>query len=176
MVLNKSKSNVKYYINFGFCYFWLMIFIILLIITFTLNFNLVCFILSVIALFLFLFHKMKCNKYKPEHIKQNEEKIKKQHEEYRQIKKEKEKERKANNEIAYTMIVGNNSTKSASSAIVRGAVGGALLGPVGLVGGALSGTNKNTTTFILVYVDGRKESVTVKTGGLLYNLYIQLLR
>lgn len=64
--------------------------------------------------------------------------------------------------ISKVMIVGANSDsrKSISSSIIRGAVGSTLLGPVGLVGGALSGKNKVTskTTFLVEYKDGHRET------------------
>lgn len=67
--------------------------------------------------------------------------------------------------ISKVMIVGANSDsrKSISSSAIRGAVGSTLLGPVGLVGGALSGKNKVTskTTFLIEYEDGHRETKTV---------------
>ena len=67
--------------------------------------------------------------------------------------------------ISKVMIVGgaSDSRKKVGSSIARGAVGGALLGPVGLVGGALSGKNKvtSTTTFLIEYQDGHRETKTV---------------
>lgn len=67
--------------------------------------------------------------------------------------------------ISKVMIVGANSDsrKSVSSSVIRGTVGGALLGPVGLVGGALSGKNKVTskTTFLIEYEDGHRETKIV---------------
>lgn len=63
--------------------------------------------------------------------------------------------------IKKVTIVSNDSRKKVSSTIARGAVGGALLGPVGMVGGALSGKNKNTTTFLIEYINGNKETKIV---------------
>lgn len=67
--------------------------------------------------------------------------------------------------ISKVMIVGANSDsrKSISSSAIRGAVGSTLLGPVGLVGGALSGKNKVTskTTFLIEYEDGHRETKIV---------------
>ncbi len=69
--------------------------------------------------------------------------------------------------IVKTMIVNSSqdSRKKASSSIARGAIGGAVLGPAGLVGGALSGKNKvtNTVTFLVEYGDGHRETKTVQT-------------
>lgn len=67
--------------------------------------------------------------------------------------------------ISKVMIVGANSDsrKSVSSSVIRGTVGGALLGTAGLVGGALSGKNKVTskTTFLIEYEDGHRETKIV---------------
>ena len=48
--------------------------------------------------------------------------------------------------IDYTILVGEESKKSVGSAVVRGAIGGAILGPVGLAAGAVSGKNNQKTT------------------------------
>ncbi len=77
--------------------------------------------------------------------------------------------------IIKTIIVGQDSKKSTASTIGRGAIGGFLLGPVGLVGGALSGKNKNKTTFLIIYDDGSRETMDVKNGSLLYKTYISYL-
>lgn len=67
--------------------------------------------------------------------------------------------------IKQVIIVGNesDSRKKVGSSVMRGAVGGALLGPAGMVGGALSGKNKITskTTFLIEYEDGHKETKVV---------------
>lgn len=67
--------------------------------------------------------------------------------------------------IDYTIIIAEDSKKSLGSAIARGAIGGTLLGPVGLVGGAISGKNKSETTFTVVYKSGRKQIVTVSNDS-----------
>lgn len=89
---------------------------------------------------------------------------------------QKEARRKAQT-ITKVQIIGNNSTsrKKAGSSIMRGAVGGALLGPVGLIGGAVSGKNKvtNTTTFLIQYEDGHKETRTVENNSFEFNTLIQ---
>ena len=67
--------------------------------------------------------------------------------------------------IVKTAIVGSSqdSRKKVGSTVVRGAIGGAVLGPAGLVGGALSGKNKikNKTTFLIQYADGHRETKEV---------------
>mgnify|MGYP004443717327 CR=1 FL=1 len=46
--------------------------------------------------------------------------------------------------------------KSAASGVGRGLVGGALLGPVGLLAGALSAKNKGKYNVVLQFKDGKK--------------------
>lgn len=94
-----------------------------------------------------------------------------------QVRKEKYEKRLAYQEqlkksktIKQVMIVGNNtdSRKKVGSTVIRGAVGGALLGPVGLVGGALSGKNKvsGKTTFLIEYEDGHRETKEVDSNSI----------
>lgn len=69
--------------------------------------------------------------------------------------------------IVKTMIVTDDSRKSATSVVGRGVVGGILttavgLGPVGLLAAA-SAKNKKTATFVIEYSDGTRETKTVKT-------------
>lgn len=84
-----------------------------------------------------------------------------------------------NRKIVSTEILDSytDSKKSASSSLIRGAIGGALFGGVGALAGGLSGKNKNTqhTTFLIKYDDGSQETQTVKKGSLLYNTYIKFL-
>lgn len=85
-----------------------------------------------------------------------------------------------NRKIISTEIIDSytDSKKSAGSSLVRGAVGGALLGPAGLLAGGLSGKNKNTqmTTFLIKYDDGSQETQIIKNKGLLYDTYIKFLK
>ncbi len=67
-------------------------------------------------------------------------------------------------QIVKTMIVADDSRKSITSAVTRGAVGGFLIGPVGLLAAA-SAKNKKTTTFVIEYSDGSRETKTVKTNS-----------
>lgn len=68
--------------------------------------------------------------------------------------------------IVKTKILTNtiDSRKKVGSTVIRGAVGGSLLGPVGMLGGAMSGKNKTTNkvTFIIEYADGHRETKTVE--------------
>ena len=71
--------------------------------------------------------------------------------------------------IKQVMILTNStdSRKKVGSTIIRGAIGGATLGAAGLLGGALSGKNKTTTTttFLIEYEDGHKETKIVKNNS-----------
>lgn len=71
-----------------------------------------------------------------------------------------------------------DSKKSATSSLMRGAVGGALLGPAGLLAGGLSGKNKmkQMTTFLIKYDDGYQMTQTVENNGLMFNTYMQLIK
>ena len=74
-----------------------------------------------------------------------------------------------------TYIINQDTKKSASSTIGRGIVGGLLLGPIGALGGALSGKNKTKTTFLIVNDDGTRRTEEVENGSAMYNLYIKYL-
>lgn len=62
--------------------------------------------------------------------------------------------------IVRALIVGSDSRKKVGSALLRGAAGGLILGPIGLLAGA-TGKNKHTTTFMLEYSNGERETETV---------------
>lgn len=79
-------------------------------------------------------------------------------------------------EIDYTILVGGDTKKSVGSAVVRGAIGSALLGPVGLVGGAISGKNKSETTFTIIYKDGHREVKTVSKDSYEFERYASYLK
>ncbi len=79
-------------------------------------------------------------------------------------------------EIDYTILVSGDTKKSVGSAVVRGAVGSALLGPVGLIGGAISGKNKSETTFTVIYKDGHREVHTVSNDSSEFQKYASYLR
>ena len=82
-----------------------------------------------------------------------------------------------NKKIVSVELIGSSTDtrKSASSSLIRGAVGGALLGPAGLLAGGLSGKNKNInqTTFLITYDDGTSMTRTVKNNGIEFNMYMQ---
>lgn len=77
--------------------------------------------------------------------------------------------------IEKTAIISDDSKKSLGSGIIRGGVGTVLLGPVGLVAGAMSAKNKKTTTFLICYSDGTKETKTVKTNSSEFKNYAKYL-
>lgn len=52
--------------------------------------------------------------------------------------------------------INTESSKSASSGIVKGAVGGALFGGIGAIAGAASGKNKSTHMVSIIFKDGTK--------------------
>lgn len=57
-------------------------------------------------------------------------------------------------------------SKDIGSSVARGLVGGVLLGPVGLVAGALVGKDSNINRFEITYKDGEKSLIEVdKTLG-----------
>ncbi len=57
-------------------------------------------------------------------------------------------------------IIDEKSRKSATSAVGRGAVGGFLLGPVGLLAG-LSAKSKGTHTIQINFADGKKSLIFI---------------
>lgn len=58
-------------------------------------------------------------------------------------------------------VITDEHRKSAASGIARGLVGGALLGPVGLLAGGLSAKNKGTYTVAIQFKDGKKSLLEV---------------
>lgn len=57
-------------------------------------------------------------------------------------------------------LVTEESRKSCSSAILRGAVGASLLGPVGLLAG-ISAKNKNTNIVAIVFKNGKSSLLEI---------------
>ena len=57
-------------------------------------------------------------------------------------------------------VITEDITKSASSGIIRGAVGATLLGPVGLLAG-LSAKNKGTYTIAIKFKDGKNSLIEI---------------
>lgn len=65
------------------------------------------------------------------------------------------------NTVSKVVVMNQDERKSLSSAIGRGVVGSALLGPIGLVGGAISGKNKKSYLVKIYYPNGRSSVVEV---------------
>lgn len=53
-------------------------------------------------------------------------------------------------------LITDEHRKSAASGIGRGLVGGVLLGPVGMLGGALSAKNKGIYQMAIMFKDGKR--------------------
>lgn len=66
-------------------------------------------------------------------------------------------------------ILDQSSSKSATSAITRGVVGGALLGPVGLLAG-LSAKSKGVYLIAIEFTDGKKSIIEIDDK--LYKIFI----
>lgn len=58
-------------------------------------------------------------------------------------------------------LITDEHRKSASSGVARGLVGGALLGPVGLLAGGLSAKSKGIYQIAIQFKDGKKSLVEV---------------
>ncbi len=58
-------------------------------------------------------------------------------------------------------VITEETQKSAASGVARGLVGGALLGPVGMLAGGLSAKNKKSVVMVLQFKDGKKSLVEV---------------
>lgn len=82
--------------------------------------------------------------------------------------------------VKQVIIVSNtsDSRKKVGSTVVRGAIGGALLGSAGLVGGAMSGKNKvsSKTTFLIEYEDGHRETKEVDNDSTEYKKLCNYLK
>lgn len=58
-------------------------------------------------------------------------------------------------------VITEEHVKSATSGAARGLVGGALLGPVGMLAGVMSAKNKKTYHVVLEFKDGKRSLVEV---------------
>jgi hypothetical protein len=63
-------------------------------------------------------------------------------------------------EVASYEVMTEDIRKSAASGIIRGAVGAALIGPVGILAG-LSAKNKSTITIAIRFKDGKNSLIEV---------------
>lgn len=66
----------------------------------------------------------------------------------------------AENVEAYEVVTSEH-TKSAASGVVRGLVGGALLGPVGLIAGAITAKNIGVHLVVIKFKDGKSSLLEV---------------
>lgn len=58
-------------------------------------------------------------------------------------------------------VITDDHRKSATSGVARGLVGGALLGPVGMLAGGLSAKNKGIYQIAIQFKDGKKSLIEV---------------
>jgi hypothetical protein len=58
-------------------------------------------------------------------------------------------------------VITSEHTKNAINGVVRGAVGAALLGPVGLLAGGLSAKNKGVFTIAVKFRDGKNSLIEI---------------
>ncbi|MCC5910162.1 MAG: hypothetical protein JJT76_06960 [Clostridiaceae bacterium] len=68
-------------------------------------------------------------------------------------------------------LVTDEHRKSASSGVARGLIGGALLGPVGMLAGGLSAKNKGTYTVAIQFKDGKNSLLEVDDK--IYKILVQ---
>ena len=64
-------------------------------------------------------------------------------------------------EIESYEVITDEHMKSASSGVARGIVGGALLGPVGMLAGGISAKNKGIYTVAIQFKDGKQSLIEV---------------
>ena len=70
-------------------------------------------------------------------------------------------------------VITEDIRKSAASGIGRGIVGGALLGPVGMLAGGLSAKNKGAYQIAIQFNDGKKSLIEIDKKG--YNYLVKNL-
>ena len=58
-------------------------------------------------------------------------------------------------------VITEETSKSAASGVARGIVGGALLGPVGMLAGSLSAKSKGTITLAVMFKDGKRSLLEI---------------
>lgn len=64
-------------------------------------------------------------------------------------------------EIDSYEVITDEHRKSAASGVARGIVGGALLGPVGMLAGGLSAKSKGTYQVAIQFKDGKKSLIEI---------------
>lgn len=68
-------------------------------------------------------------------------------------------------------VLTEEHVKSATSGVARGLVGGALLGPVGMLAGVISAKKKGTYHIVLEFKDGKRSLAEVDK-----KIYIELMK
>lgn len=68
-------------------------------------------------------------------------------------------------------ILSEESSKSASSSIARGLVGGVLLGPLGMVAGAVTGGKNHLYRIVVNFKDGKRSLLELGSWG--YELFLK---
>lgn len=68
-------------------------------------------------------------------------------------------------------VITEEHVKSATSGAARGLVGGALLGPVGMLAGVISAKNKKTYHVVLEFKDGKRSLVEIDN-----KVYMELMK
>lgn len=66
--------------------------------------------------------------------------------------------------IASYEVITEDKRKSISSGLARGLLGGALLGPAGMLAGGMSAKNKGEMTVAILFQDGKKSLIEVEEG------------
>ena len=77
--------------------------------------------------------------------------------------------------IVKTKIIDAYGKTSTASAATRGVVGNVVAGPVGSIIGASTAKSKRSTTFLIIYKNGKKVTRTVPNNSLEYQKYIKYL-
>lgn len=62
-------------------------------------------------------------------------------------------------------IIGEDTSKNMGSSFVKGAIGSVVLGPVGMVAGALAGSNNTNATLAIYFKDGKKSLIKVNESA-----------
>ena len=70
-------------------------------------------------------------------------------------------------------VITEEAAKSAASGVVRGIVGGAILGPVVMLAGSLSANSNNTIVLALQFKDGKRSLIEVDSN--VYKAIMQMM-
>lgn len=70
-------------------------------------------------------------------------------------------------------VITEDIRKSAASGVIRGAVGSALLGPVGMLAGGLSAKNKSVVTIAVRFKDGKNSLLELDEK--MYKRFVQAM-